>query len=167
MSMQTVRDIMTPKIIWANKDDFIVFISEIMSDRNISCVIIKHDDEPVGIITERDLIKKVLAEGIDPKRTTCGQIMTTPLFKVGIDTKLEDALNLMTENHIRRLVITEGNTIVGLITQSDVLQVTKHLHESHKRMTYYQNIQSYVIIAIFSFVFLYLIWIYIKTHYLM
>lgn len=160
--MKTVQEVMKKNIIRVDKSKTILAVSRIMSEKSISCVVITEKNLPVGIVTERDMIKKVLAEKL-ASSSKIDKIMTSPLQFVTPDTSFEAALNTMTANKIRRLLVKEGKTVLGLITQTDVLRETKNVETKNNLFTKYQNIQSYVIIGIIAAVMLFLLVSFIKT----
>jgi len=90
--------------------------SRLMREKGYDSILVSRDGEPVGIVTERDILYRVVAEGRDPKSTTLESVMSSPLIHVGENTKLFEAIALMASKGIRRLVITSGGKAVGLVT---------------------------------------------------
>lgn len=88
--------------------------------REIGSVLVAKNNEPIGILTERDILKKVVAAGLDPAVTKISQVMSAPLITVPADTGIGEASRIMIAKGIRRLPVTEGNKIVGIITTRDV-----------------------------------------------
>jgi len=88
--------------------------------REVGSVLVAKNNEPVGILTERDILKKVVAAGLDPTVTKISQVMSAPLITVPVDTNIGEASRIMIEKGIRRLPITEGDRIVGIITTRDI-----------------------------------------------
>lgn len=88
--------------------------------REIGSVLVAKNNEPIGILTERDILKKVVATGLDPAVTKISQVMSAPLITVPVDTSVGEASRIMIEKGIRRLPVTEGNKIVGIITTRDI-----------------------------------------------
>lgn len=125
---------------------------DLMTDRSISCVIVtKKDDQsiPVGIITERDLVQRVLHEGLDPKKNQIKDVMTPNPIKITTEATLEEGLHMIDTMKIRRLPVVEDEKLVGLVTLTDIVKETKSLQQYNKRLTYHQNVQSYIIIGLF------------------
>ena len=75
----------------------------------------------VGIVTEQDLVRKVIAEGVNASQTTVAQIMAKPLLTIAPDQPLLDASHVMETNHVRHLCIAEGGSIVGLVSVRDLV----------------------------------------------
>jgi signal-transduction protein with cAMP-binding, CBS, and nucleotidyltransferase domain len=84
---------------------------------------------PAGIITERDIVRRVVAESKDPKTTTAREIMSKPLITVGPEASVYDAALIMTKYKIRRLPIARDNTLLGIITSSDL---ARRMYEENK-----------------------------------
>ena len=155
--MNTIRDFMTVDVETVQEEKPLSDIIRSMADIGISCVVVTKDDKPLGIITERDLVKKVLSKNTDPSTLKAKDVMSSPVISINPDIEFGDALGIMDANNVRRLVVVENKILVGLITSSDIVQKTKVIDSYNKKLTFYQNIQSYVIFAFFIFVVLYLI----------
>jgi CBS domain-containing protein len=80
-----------------------------------------------GVVTDRDLVVRVLAEARDPGRTTVGEIASSQVVTVKPDASLEEALKLLAKNQVRRLPVVEGDRLVGIVSQADV---ARHADES-------------------------------------
>jgi CBS domain-containing protein len=96
-------------------------IASIMAKRNIGAVIVTRDFEPLGIITERDIIERVMLANKDPHVIVAQEIMTAPLITIHCDRTIEKALEIMRRNHVRRLVVVKGESMVGLLTERRLL----------------------------------------------
>ena len=90
-----VRDIMTRPVITADADLDILSAAKKMGSANVGSLIIVCGDKPTGILTERDLVKKVIAQGIDPRNLKVGEIMSSPVNAIEPDASLRDAAALM------------------------------------------------------------------------
>lgn len=96
--------------------------AKFMTDMNVGSVIVMKDGAPSGIITDRDITTKVLAQGKDPKATSIGEIMVSPAITVSEDKGLFDVTTLFSTHHVRRLpVVDKSGKLVGLIALDDVL----------------------------------------------
>jgi CBS domain-containing protein len=83
--------------------------------------IVGNNDKLEGIITDRDIVLKVVAEGRDPKTTKLAEVMTTDLITCTLDGDIEETLNLMEDNQVRRIpVVDASGRLVGIISQADI-----------------------------------------------
>jgi signal-transduction protein with cAMP-binding, CBS, and nucleotidyltransferase domain len=96
--------------------------ARLMAEKRIGSLIANRDGLPFGIVTERDLMTKIVAEGADPAKVSVGEIMTAPLATVDASASLVDAARKMVEKQVKRLVVTEHDKIIGIISQTDVVQ---------------------------------------------
>ncbi|MCS7116928.1 MAG: CBS domain-containing protein, partial [Nitrososphaerota archaeon] len=86
-------------------------------ERGIGSLIVTKGGKPVGIVTERDILYKVVAEGKDPLKTPLKEIMSSPIISVPKGTTVREALSIMVRHNFRRLLIRDGDRIVGIISQ--------------------------------------------------
>lgn len=123
-----------PPIITAKYSESIFTISTLMKEKQVSSIIIiDQNDKPVGIITERDIVRRVIADRKNPNTTKATEIKSQPLITVGPNAYLFNACKIMEKNNIRRLPVVKDNAIVGIITITDII---KHLHTIHKEDHY-------------------------------
>ena len=95
-----------------------------MESNNVGSVLVTDSGDYVGLVTERDLIRKIIASGKDPSTTMLEGIMSRPLITIDADEGLGDATSLMLERRIRRLLVTDKGRIIGIFTQRDLQQKT-------------------------------------------
>jgi CBS domain-containing protein len=124
----TVKDLMTRGIISVLPESTVVEAVKVMSNRDISSLLVMKEGKYVGIFTDRDVMKKVVALGLDPKLTIVGDIMSFPLITVSEDTGIEAAAEKMRERKIRRLVVKNESGVVGIISETDIARVEPELH---------------------------------------
>lgn len=92
-----------------------------MAKKGVSCAVITQSGSAIGIVTERDLVSKVLAESIEAKSVLVRDIMSTPLITISPDAPLTGASELMARYRVRRLVVVdEGGMLVGVVTTGDI-----------------------------------------------
>lgn len=99
-----------------NLEDTAKKVARCMASRNSSCAIVTLGDQPVGMITEWDLLTRVVILGRDPSKTPVSEVMSAPLWTIPSDSKTEDAVSLMVEKGFRRLVVKDGDNILGLVS---------------------------------------------------
>jgi len=96
--------------------------AKFMTDMNVGSVIVTDDDRPSGMITDRDVVAKVIAQGKDSSTTRISEIMVSPVVSITEDKDIVDATQLMSNHGIRRLPITNtGGKLVGVVSLDDVL----------------------------------------------
>ena len=92
-------------------------IAKKMTSNNIGAVIVMKGGVPTGIITEKDIIAKVVRDHIDPEKILAQDVMSSPLISVEVDTNVKDALKLMRLKEIRRLAVTRKKRLVGIVNE--------------------------------------------------
>jgi len=95
--------------------------ARLMVEKGIGSLIANRDGLPFGIVTERDLMEKIAAEGVDPTKMTVSEVMTAPLTTVDAGSSIIDAARRMVEKRVKRLVVTDQDKIVGIVTQTDLV----------------------------------------------
>lgn len=125
--LKNVRDIMNKSIISVDKDDAIRMAVKKMVHGGIGAVIVTEKDKPVGILTERDILKFIANEKMDLDNNKVENIMSAPLISVDSSSSLEEAAGVMLTNNIRRLIIKEKDEYVGIISQRELQQFITEL----------------------------------------
>ena len=118
----TVRNLARPKIISLDKGSSSKAAAELMLTSNVGSIVVSDSGSFVGIVTERDLIRKIIAAGKDPSTVKLDQIMSRPLVTIDSGKGLGEATSLMVDKRIRRLLVTENGKIIGIFTQRDLQQ---------------------------------------------
>lgn len=118
--MPSVQDFMSHEVVKVNVDDSALHATKKIVQAGYGATIVMRDDEPIGIITETDLLEKVLLARKDPEKVLAAEIMSSPLISVEPDTSIRDATKLMLERNIRRLVVIKDRKLVGLITNRGI-----------------------------------------------
>jgi CBS domain-containing protein len=119
--MPIVKDIMTKDVITIESNKSAFEAAELMSEKGLGCVIVVIKAYPVGIITERDIVRRIVAKrsSLDVKVT---EVMTKALITVDPDASLKEAARLMSTNKIRRLPVLKNNKLVGIVVASDFVR---------------------------------------------
>ena len=94
----------------------------LMVERNVGALVVTEKGEPVGIITERDILRKCCHQDASCMKVKVGKIMSKPLVTVDVKTPIGEASETMSVKNIRRLLVTEKGKIVGIITQRDLMR---------------------------------------------
>jgi len=100
------------EFITLDQDTVVAEAAKVMRDKNTTCILIvsKDSNEPIGIVTERDMLYRVLAENLGPYKVTLEKIMSRPLITIDHQSSVADAVSLMRSKNIRRLVVTKNQT---------------------------------------------------------
>ncbi|RLI93333.1 MAG: hypothetical protein DRO89_00325 [Candidatus Altiarchaeales archaeon] len=123
-----VGDAMTRGVIYVKPDENVQRVAEIMKKNDIDSVIVIDNGVGVGIVTDMDIIAKVVASGKDPRTTCVSKIMTSPLITITPDADIDDAARVMRDREIRRLIVTQDGNIIGMLSEFDLVRVEPALH---------------------------------------
>ena len=105
-------------------------LSKLMRNRGIGSVVVVKDGFPIGVVTERDLVHRVLAEGRDPDKCDADQVCTKPVVAISIYADVDMAVDMMNEYGIRRLVVVdEKDRVVGILTTDDIARNLRSMSE--------------------------------------
>ena len=122
--MTMCKDVMTRNPVSARPEDTVASVARLMKENDIGPVPIVENQKSkrlVGIVTDRDLALKVVAEGRDPQTTPVKQVMTTNIITCRGDDDIETALDAMSTQQLRRIpVVDDGNMLLGIIAQADI-----------------------------------------------
>ncbi len=122
---RTVGDVMSSRVATVHPNDTVRSASVEMAQRNVSCVVILEADRVEGILTERDVMKKIVAAQKDPLQVRVCEVMSTPVLCITSDQSVFSAIKLIEEKKIRRLVVTDGPALKGVLTQTDIFRTVK------------------------------------------
>ncbi len=118
-----IKSYMLTDVKTCKENETIDSIAKVMSANNIGSIVVVKDDIPIGIFTERDLLKRVVASGKNPTKTTVGEVMTKELITVNKDEKLRAVYHVFVINHIRHLPVVEKGKLVGIVSLKDIARV--------------------------------------------
>ena len=121
--MVPVKSFMVPreKFITIERDTDAQTAARIMRDRGIGSLFVTNGKEIVGILTDTDMVRRVVAAGADTQKTTAEQIMSAPILTIEGDKTVLDANDLMAKTHIRHLGVTQDGKLVGMISVRDIV----------------------------------------------
>jgi CBS domain-containing protein len=129
-SKMLVRDVMSSPVIAMGEDAPANRVAELMDKHDLGCIIVTNKEgKPLGIITERDLVVRVLAKNAKPDTLKANEIMTSPLITIEPDATISDAARKMSKLDIRRLGVIYKKQITGLLSSKDILGVMPELIE--------------------------------------
>ena len=125
--VKTLKTIATRKIVSIEAGQTIANAAQLMAKQGIGSLMVTSDGKPVGILTERDILTRVVAEGVEPAKTYVRAVMSSPLITIQENASLADATILMHLKKIRHLLLVDDGKIVGILTDKDIeLQVFEY-----------------------------------------
>lgn len=116
-----VGEVMHRGVITARADEPLPAVAGRMGEKRVGCVVVLQRGKVAGILTERDILRKVVAPNKTPARMRVKDVMTSPVTTVESETDLDEATALMSEKRIRRLPVVDRGKLVGILTASDIL----------------------------------------------
>ncbi|MEM1539546.1 MAG: CBS domain-containing protein [Candidatus Bathyarchaeia archaeon] len=129
-----VEDVMVREVITIDENSTVREAAEIMNKFEIGCLIAVRRGKAVGIITERDMLKRVVAEARDVNETKVKDVMSTPLIFVEPSMDLEEAVKLMFQMKIKKLPVVKGKRLIGLVSLTDIARVHPYIIEILKQL---------------------------------
>ena len=138
-----VKDVMSSPVVTTDEEAPSNHIANLMQENNLGCVIVTNKaGKPIGIITERDLVLRVLAKNLTPGSVTAKEIMTSPLVTIEPEATINDAARRMSRLDIRRLGVLYKDNLVGIISSKDILNVMPELIEIIQERTRIESGES-------------------------
>ncbi|HEX2487628.1 MAG TPA: CBS domain-containing protein [Nitrososphaeraceae archaeon] len=122
--IESVRDIMIKDLLTISENETALKAAQLMTEKGVSSIIVLSDDQPIGIVTEKDFIKKICLKELKLSSVKVGNMMSKIRTSATPDTPIDVAVQRMMNNRIRRLPIVENGKVVGIITVTDL---AKHL----------------------------------------
>ncbi len=129
-----VKDVMNPQVIIAKPVATAKEAAKVMAEAHVGSLVVMDGTKIVGIVTESDLIRKIIAEGNDATQMKLVDMMTRNVKTIEADSELEDAADIMVENKIKKLPVVKGGRIVGIITSSDLISFEPKFIEALGRL---------------------------------
>ncbi len=122
MNSTFVNHIMSKNVLTVDKSTSLEEVALNMKKSNIGCVIVTEDTKPIGIVTERDFVIKVAAEG-RPLFTDIYEVMSSPLITINPEETVWEAAEMMKEKGIHKLAVKKNEQIVGIVTTTDIVRI--------------------------------------------
>lgn len=117
-----VRDLMDDKVFMVDESSSCRDALKTMVEKGVWSLLVSRDGLPVGVVTERDIIKKVIVKGLNLDGVKVGEIMSSPIITVSPDEPIARAMELMAANDIRRVYVVEEGKIIGRVTQTNAFK---------------------------------------------
>jgi CBS domain-containing protein len=127
---------MVSNVITLEKNAWVMDAVEIMNKHGIGCLVIMENENPIGIITERDLLRRMLAESRNPKKIRVEEIMSKPLVVGKPDLDIQEVIELMFDKKIKKIPIVEDEKLVGIVTLTDLVSFQPTLIRVVKQLTH-------------------------------
>lgn len=130
--MQTgikVRDAMTKKPVFINPNFTVLQSVKKMLKDKVGSLVVKYDHKLIGIITEKDIVKKAVSKELDPSKVLVSEIMTKKVVTISPERDLYEAMVKMNKNKVRRMPVMDNNKFLGLLTMNDILRFQPDLFE--------------------------------------
>ncbi len=119
-----VREAMSSPVVSVEENEDIVQVANKMREQKVGAVIVLNTSgNPVGIVTERDIVNRVVADGVDPNMVMASKVMTSPLKMVEPELELMDAMKMMDKENIRRLGVIYKGELVGIVTDRSIIRL--------------------------------------------
>ena len=134
-----VEDVMVKEVITIDENSTVKDAVEVMNKFGIGCLIAVRKGKAMGIITERDFLKRVVAEAKDANKTKVKDVMSSPLIVVEPDMGLEEAVKLMFQMKIKKLPVVDGKRLIGLVTLTDIARFQPQMIKILKQLAMKQT----------------------------
>jgi CBS domain-containing protein len=112
----SIRSLMTTNLVSVDEAATLREVATLMRDKNIGDVIVRRDDEVFGIVTDRDLVVRSVADGNDPTKAKAGDVCTSSLITLPADESVDEAARKMAEAAVRRLPVVDGQDVLGKLS---------------------------------------------------
>jgi CBS domain-containing protein len=130
-----VEDVMVKEVITIDERSTVKEAADIMNRFEIGCLIVTKNGKANGILTERDLLKRVVSQAKNPKRTKVETVMSKPLIVVEPDMELEEVAKLMFKMKIKKLPVVESGRLMGLVTLTDLARFQPQMIRILKKLS--------------------------------
>jgi CBS domain-containing protein len=128
--LMEVKDVMVTDVAQISKDKTIKDAAEILRSKGIGCIVVTESGKTVGIVTERDIIHKVVAVDKEIAKTFVKDVMTSDVISLGESNSVEEAVDLMEEKNIKKLPIVDGDRLIGIVTMTDLVRTLRKIEKA-------------------------------------
>jgi len=137
-----IEKLMVKDVVTVPSDALVHESVKLMNKNRIGCLVVVDNDEVTGILTERDILERLVEKGKNPKETEVSEIMTKHIIFGDPDMELVDATRLMFENRVKKLPIKDGGQLVGLVTLTDIARATSVDQETMELIKTLSNLHT-------------------------
>ena len=128
-----IKNAMNRKVVVVKPEDSVKKAVKLLSAKGIGCLIVTENDKPVGILTERDVLNRIVIPSLSTEKTKVKQIMTKKLISLDSEKNIADAANLLEKNKIKKLPIIEKGKLAGIITMTDLMKSMRKIEEEQAK----------------------------------
>ena len=121
--MLILRDCMSSPVISVPENATVKEAAQTMADKGVSCILVQGQDDYLGIFTTSDLVERVVAKGLDPNATKALSVSTSPILTIDMFLTPEEANEKMLSNKVKRIGVTKGRKIVGILSIKDIVKM--------------------------------------------
>lgn len=120
--MALVKDVMNKRLCVISDNETVSDAASYMKDKGVSALIVLRGKNPLGIITERDIVRRVVCEKKDPEKTLVSSVMSTPLIAITPLASLEEAADAFRRGKVKKLAVISGGVLEGIVSVTDILE---------------------------------------------
>jgi CBS domain-containing protein len=139
-----VKDIMSKDVFTMEQEKTVFAAIRDMSSRSFSSTVVVDDGKPVGIVTEKDLMRKVLVEGRDPKKIKLREVMSTDLIFISPSAPIKSASYVMKKQKVRHLLVGDSANLEGILTQTDIIRSFNKIYDNYRYLLW--NPKLYIVL---------------------
>lgn len=132
MAHTFVKDVMITNIASLDSSSIIKDAAKLMEEKNIGCIVVTKQNSPVGIITERDFVRRIASKE-KPLNSPLEEVMSSPLITIGPDETVWEAAESMKVNNIHKLPVIDNSKVIGIITTTDLVEICSVGSDSEMR----------------------------------
>lgn len=129
-----ISHIMTRRVITADPDTNAVDLVKKMMEENVGCIIVSKNDQPMGIVTERDIVRKLVSKNLKPNSITIKELMSEPIITVPHDMSLLDVTKKMSQMKLRRFPVVKDGKMAGIVSETDIISVSSDLDKIREEL---------------------------------
>ena len=121
-SKKSVSSVMTKGVLTIDENRSVKEAAQVLADMGMGSLVVAHEGTPVGIITEKDIVKEIVANGKDPITTPVRELMKGPVITISIFAPIKEAKSIMKKRQIRHLVVVDEDKVIGMISPRNLLE---------------------------------------------
>lgn len=118
----TAKDVMDNKVYYVDEQQTAMAALIVMTEKNVWSIVVTKAGLPIGVVTERDILRRVIVKGFDINKVKVGDICSSPLLTINKEASAGEVLGTMAEKEVRRLYIIEDGKIIGRVTQTEMFK---------------------------------------------